>query len=66
LINIYGSVPLPSRAVIYDLSGRALESVPLNDQQFNTIPFYQPVSGIYVIEIQTGSTSFRKKISWVR
>lgn len=60
------SASATATATIYDLTGRMISSEPLYNPAENEIPFTETKSGIYLIEIRSGLTAIRQKITWIR
>ncbi|MCX6224282.1 MAG: T9SS type A sorting domain-containing protein, partial [Bacteroidia bacterium] len=66
IIRIIGPVEPSSLATLYDMNGRMLVSVTLHNYSDNEIAFTPVSDGIYLLQIQSGTTLVKRKICWVR
>ena len=70
-IHIFGSIgsataTASATATLYDLNGRVISSDALRNPDENEIRVKQIADGIYLLRIRSGSSSFSRKISWIR
>jgi len=64
-IRIIGKIAAGTKGNILDVNGRILRTFSVNDQGENSIPFVS-ASGMYFIQIQTGTKVYTRKVNWVR
>ena len=50
------------KTIVYDLNGRRLQTIPSNSTNQQTIDFSKFLSGMYVLELQTGKGKFIHKV----
>lgn len=65
IIRISGTVNLPAKAVIYDITGRIISSQSLLDLEENDIQLLNANSGIYLLKIESNMNQFTEKIRWI-
>jgi hypothetical protein len=66
VVRISGRLDMPSQAAIYDMSGRMLTTVRLQDPSENRITFTERTNGIYLLQVTSGTSTIRKKFNWIR
>lgn len=64
-IKIIGTVEPASQATLYDMNGSMVVTSILTSFTENEISVKPIASGIYLLQIQTGNTTIKKKINWV-
>ena len=66
IIRVLGALEPSTLATVYDMNGRVLVSVTLQNPTENEIPFMPLSSGIYMLKLQqTGTTPTSVKINWI-
>lgn len=65
-IHIAGTLTLPAKATILDMTGRVISSVSLTDNQENEIAINQMNNGVYLVVVETAKTVAKQKISWIK
>ena len=66
IIQVFGNVNLPARALVYDMNGKLFTSKVLTGADPNEIPLVNAVNGIYLLKIESNKTPLTQKIRWIR
>ncbi len=66
LIRVLGEIALPARVSVYDLNGRIVRSVALNNPLVNEIYLPELTNGMYLLVIESAQKTVKRKISWIK
>jgi len=66
IIGPVGAGDAADMATLFDLDGRAVCSGRLLNREENELPVAAISNGLYILQIRTGGTTLKQKISWIR
>ena len=66
IIQVYGNVNLPARALVYDMNGKLMTAKTLTGIDLNEIPLVNAANGLYLLKIESNNTPLTQKIMWIR
>ena len=66
IIQVFGYVNLPARALVYDMNGKLMTSKVLTGIDLNEIPLVNAANGLYLLKIESNKTPVTQKVRWIR
>jgi len=66
IIQVFGNVNLPARALVYDMNGKLMTAKTLTGIDLNEIPLVNAANGLYLLKIESNKTPLTQKVRWIR
>ncbi len=66
IIQVFGNVNLPARALVYDMNGKLFTAKVLTGIDLNEIPLVNAANGLYLLKIESNKAPVTQKVRWIR